>query len=580
MAKHPRHIQADPDAIEASDILSAQSRILESEEFSRSKRAAAFLRFVVEEHLAGRGDRLKSFTIACEVYGRDETFDPRTDTIVRVEARRLRDRLAAYYQKSGHDDPVRIEIPLGGYSPVFQWNLNPEPIAEHHVSKSPAVAPERPRNRAMQLSGALMLVVLVGWFFFSSQSTVAPSKPTAQEHIAFLVVLPLVTHTGDFVEDRLAAGLVEAVITDLTKLSGLSVMAHASLLNLDSRSTDLDLIGETYGATHVLRGSMEHQDDRIRVNVQLIDILSSSTIWADRLDAEIEDLLALQDVLTERIVNHLAVHISPEERTRVKQHHSSSPEALALHRQALLLMMPPNNIENIITARNMFQRIIEIDPDFGGGYAGKGFSHSVTVLFLKSSIPDAELEIGKDLALKAIEVDPDFGMGYVTLAFTYALSGRVEEALINARRAIEVQPGDAFTQFVYGMCLTLSSKPRDALLPLSEAIRLDPAEPRTPYRNVLGIAHYLSGEHATAARLFEESRHDGGPTGPHVDAFRAINYLEMGNEEQAKTIIQSLIKSSPGFPVESWLAIWLKESGNQAIIMENMYRLGLPRKKP
>ncbi|MEA2078604.1 MAG: hypothetical protein U9P00_01870, partial [Pseudomonadota bacterium] len=83
------------------DVRTALAQILESAEFSRSKRVAAFLRFVVEEKLAGRGDRLKAFSIAREVYGRDETFDPRTDTIVRVDAGRLRKRLASYYETSG-----------------------------------------------------------------------------------------------------------------------------------------------------------------------------------------------------------------------------------------------------------------------------------------------------------------------------------------------------------------------------------------------------------------------------------------------------------------------------------------------
>jgi hypothetical protein len=153
---------------------------------------------------------------------------------------------------------------------------------------------------------------------------------------------------------------------------------------------------------------------------------TSDVIWADRLDGKAQDLLGLQDVLAARIVKHLAVRVSSEEQTLLNQRHSSNPEALALYRQALVLLMPPNDMDRIITARHMFQRIIEIDPEFGGGYAGKGFSHSVTVLFFKSTEPDIELKKGINLALKAIETDPEFGMGYVTLAFAYAMSGRQE----------------------------------------------------------------------------------------------------------------------------------------------------------
>jgi len=390
-------------------------------------------------------------------------------------------------------------------------------------------------------------------------------------------VLPLATHSDDPLENRLAAGIVEAIITDLAKLSELSVMAHASLLNLDSRSLDLSTLGREFGATHALRGSLEREGDLIRVNVQLVDILISATIWADRLDGKVQDLLGLQDVLSERIVTHLAVQISPEEDSLFKRRHASNPEALALYRQALVLLMPPNDMDRITTARHMFQRVIEIDPGFGGGYAGKGFSHSVTVLFFKTAEPDIELEKGINLALKAIETDPEFGMGYVTLAFAYAMSGRQEEALSNARRAIAVQPGDAFTQFMYGLCLTLSGEPREAMTPLSEAIRLDPAEPRTPYRNVLGQAYYLTKEYSTAAGLFEENLRIGGPSGPHMDILRASTYAELGQEKKAKAIIRDLMQSYSKFPFEKWLARWVQSSDDLSRLMGNLYRLGLPR---
>ena len=277
-----------------------------------------------------------------------------------------------------------------------------------------------------------IIAVTVGWILFEKDRQAVPAtsdvirEDPGKSSTAFLVVLPLKTLSDNPLENRLAAGLLEAIVTDMAKLSGLSVMAHASLLNLDARSPDLETLSREFGANHALRGSLELEDDQIRVNVQLIDIINGTTIWADRLDGKAQDLLGLQDVLAARIVKHLAVRVSSEEQTLLNQRHSSNPEALALYRQALVLLMPPNDMDRIITARHMFQRIIEIDPEFGGGYAGKGFSHSVTVLFFKSTEPDIELKKGINLALKAIETDPEFGMGYVTLAFAYAMSGRQE----------------------------------------------------------------------------------------------------------------------------------------------------------
>lgn len=572
--------------LQESDIRAALAHVLGSDDFKRSKRVGSFLRFVVEEKLADRGDRLKAFSIAREVYSRDENFDPRTDTIVRVDAGRLRQRLASYYKASGRDNPVRIDVPKGGYSPIFSRNEDVASNAQLQTSTPPPVS-IAPNRKAYILAGLLVLAisaVIAGWMLFEKDRQAVPGASDVirddpgTSSTAFLVVLPLQTLSGNPLEDRLAAGLLEAIVTDMAKLSGLSVMAHASLLNLDARSPDLETLRREFGATHALRGSLEHEDDQIRVNVQLIDIVNGTTIWADRLDGKTHDLLGLQDVLAARIVKHMAVQVSSEEQALLNQRHSSSPEALALYRQALVLLMPPNDMDRIITARHMFQRIIDIDPEFAGGYAGKGFSHSITVLFLKSTEPNIELKKGINLALKAIETDPGFGMGYVTLAFSYAMSGRQEEALSNARRAIAVQPGDAFTRFVYGLSLTLSGNPVEAMTQLSEAIRLDPAEPRTPYRNVLGIAYYQTEDYSTAAERFEENLRTGGPTGPHMMVFHASTYAELGKEEKAKSVIHDLVRSYPNFPVENWLARWVQSSDDLSRRMGNLHRLGLPQR--
>ena len=113
------------------------------------------------------------------------------------------------------------------------------------------------------------------------------------------------------------------------------------------------------------------------------------------------------------------------------------------------------------------------------------------------------------------------------------------------------------------------------MIPLSEALRLDPAEPRTPYRNLLGIAHYLAREYSTAAGVFEENLLIGGPAGPHMDVLRASTYAEMGEDDKAKAIIRDLVQSHPEFPAKNWLATWLQNSDHQPAIMNNLYRLGL-----
>jgi len=573
-------------AVPEPEVRAALKRILESAEFGKAKRVRAFLRFATEEALAGRGDRLKAFSIAQEVYGRDESFDPRSDTIVRVEAGRLRQRLTAYYASEGRHDPVRIEVPKGSYNPTFRWNTEvakaPQ-VPEPKTVLTSATSTFRTRCYVIGFVALAIVAIVAGWSFLeqseepalSTQGTSHESQSTASTPL--LAILPLTTVANDPFEDRLAAGLVEAIITDLTKISGLSVMAHASLLSLDPGAVDLGTIGSQFGATHALRGSLERDGERIRINVQLIDIKTNATIWADRFDGKVTEPLALQDALADRIVRFFAVEVSPDERALLERRHTNSPDAFALYRQALVLIMPPSDTDRIVTARHMFQRVIDLDPTFAGGYAGMGFSHAVTALFSKTGGPYPALEQAKNMALKAIEVDPQFGMGYVTLALAHALSGRTDEALLNAKQAIAVQPGDGFTQFVYGLCLTLSGRPAEAVSPLSEAVRLDPVEPRTPYRNVLGIAHYAIGEYEAAAELFDDSLRIGGPTGPHMDAFRAAADAALGKDNEAQSIIRELVLKDPEYPVKHWLAKWLGNTDDLTRTMEALYQHGLPR---
>lgn len=164
------------------------------------------------------------------------------------------------------------------------------------------------------------------------------------------------------------------------------------------------------------------------------------------------------------------------------------------------------------------------------------------------------------------------------MAFAYAMSGRKDEALFNARRALAVQPGDAFTQFVFGLSNTLAGNSTEAVSALREAIHLDPAEPRTPYRNVLATAYFMARDYSAAAKLLEENLSIGGPTGPHIEAYRAAAYAELGEEQNARDIIQGLVRTDPGFPVERWLGRWMEDTDELARIMENLYRHGLPRK--
>ena len=570
--------------LQKSEVFEALDRVLKSQDFVRSKRISSFLRFVVEETLAGRGERLKAFTIAQEVFGRDETYDPRTDAIVRVEAGRLRRRLKHYYETEGRDAPVLINIPKGTYTPNFTRNPKVSPQAISDVQES-VIRPYRFNRRVILAAGLPILAFLavIVWVLFNANQPQTTANISAQVQsktsivTPFVAVLPLTTLSGDPLEDRLAKGMVEAIINNLAKLSGLSVMAHASMLEIENRPLNIESLRQTYGATHVLRGSLEHSAGIVRVNAQLIDTTTSATIWGNHLDSPVNELFDLQDTIANQITDTLSVEITQDEQLRFLHRHTNEPEALVLYRQGFVLLMPPSDMTRVLTARELFHRATELDPGFAGGYAGKAFSHSVVALFVNSPEPKTELDKGITLAKKAIETDPSFGMGYSTLALAYALSGNTDDGLKNAKTAVVIQPSDAFAHFVLGMNLILSQKAHAAIEPLLVALRLEPAEPRTPYLNVLGIAYFVTGQYSLALDIFDRNDEQGGPTGPHMQVFRAAVYAELGKEKEARAAIDQFLKSDTAFPAEAWLKQWLGTGDSLSRTMSHLYRLGLSK---
>lgn len=548
-----------------SEIRKELALILASERFINAPRMRDLLSYLVEESLQGHGDRIKAFTIAQEIFGRDEKFDQQRDTIVRVEAGRLRRRLEAFYASTSQIRAVRISIPKGGYTPKY------------HPGKKSAS-----KTKVMGLAASLLLIAIsiTSWYFTAGELNEKDKQPPVDAVISestgpLIAILPLSSVDSSATESRLAAGLVESLITSLAKLSGMSVMAHASVIELEKQSITVQDLRGSFGVTHLMRGNLQIQDELVRLNVQLIDTGTLQTIWAGRLEGQIQNTWDLQDQLAIQVAEAIAVEIQPDENAKFLQKHSDNAEALAYYRQALLLLIPPNDMTRILTARNFLKRANDLDPNFAGSYAGEGFSHAITVLFLNADNPGYELEVAIKLARKAIQMDPDFGMGYASLAFAFALDGQIEEGLENARLAVLLSPGDAFVQFIHGMNLVLSRRTAEAFEPLMKAIQLDPAESRTPYLNVLGIAHFTNKDYSDTIDILNKNRQRGGPRGPHMDIFSAAALANLGRETEARHQVAELNLTYPNFPYEAWLEKWIGPGEHLDTTIEKLRFLGL-----
>ena len=266
----------------SSDVVREQlERILGSEAFAGAGRHSRVLRYLVERTLAGEGDQLKEYVLGMEVFDRSETYDPRIDSIVRVEVRRLRARLEDYYRGPGAQDPVIITIPRGGYVPVFSTPaLQPVSPAAPAESAAPVTAPVGRTGRSSTFATitaavAVAIVVIVGTLAVSSsreERAEASSRPA-------MAVLPF-EHYSTRPEDGLtAARITDAVTTELARLGTVSVASRTSAARYAGESRLVTAIALALNVTFVMEASAVQTGDNIRVSVRLVHGVLDRKVW-------------------------------------------------------------------------------------------------------------------------------------------------------------------------------------------------------------------------------------------------------------------------------------------------------------
>ncbi len=258
------------------EILSQVERILTGNAFDASERNRAFLRYVVEETLAGRTEYIKGYTVALKVFNRDPDFDPQLDPVVRIEASRLRRSLERYYFTAGKFDRIRVELPKGGYIPRFEVNEDcapsPDSVAVPRLSQQASTAASSPRY----------------------------SKPA-------VVVLDFENLNGGPSQDDISRGITEELVGRLTRCPDLAVFAA-------NTGVDPAPIGDPRGAWrdvtlgYMLKGSVRARGGRLRISVQLLDLSDGRFLWAEKFDYErnAKDGWALQERIAETIATCIA----------------------------------------------------------------------------------------------------------------------------------------------------------------------------------------------------------------------------------------------------------------------------------
>lgn len=396
------------------------ARLLRSRGFAQSPRMARFLRYTVEEALAGRGDTLKEYLLGMEVFDRRSSYDPRVDPIVRVEARRLRAKLRHYYETEGRADALRIEYPTGKYIPRF---------ATAGRSEAPPAA--------------------------------AGGKTVAVLPFANLSAQP----DTDYFSDGLTAELIHA----LTRVDGLRVVAWSSAAEWKGRAYDREEVARRLDADAVLEGSVRREGGRVRIAVRLVDARAGVYLWSETYDRDTVAIFAIQEEIARAIAAALEgklVSPAPAARPNLEVYN------LYLKGRYQWNKRTEASLRESIA---FFEQAITRDPGYAPGHAGLADAWSLLVDFGHLH-PREGMPRAKSAALRALELDATLAEAHTSLGFIRSLyDWEWKEAEAHYLRALELNPSYATAHHWYAVdYLANVDRIAEAFDHMRQARKLDP----------------------------------------------------------------------------------------------------------
>jgi adenylate cyclase len=263
--------------IPEQDIRAELERILATKSFSGAGRLSKLLRYVVDKTLAGETDQLKEYAVGVEVFERDGHYDPRLDSIVRVEAGRLRSRLEEYYNGEGVSSPIRITLPRGGYSAVFE--KAPAPAASYSPDAPQPQAPHAPYERklpgvAIALAAVLLIAIagMVSWLGSRDRHPAADLRPTA-------AVLPFEANMIGGDNSNYSALITEAVTSELARLGTLSVASYTSAMQFEGQRRPMSEVAAALQSAYVVEASVDDEASEILIVARIVNAETDRKMW-------------------------------------------------------------------------------------------------------------------------------------------------------------------------------------------------------------------------------------------------------------------------------------------------------------
>ena len=403
----------------------------------------------------------------------------------------------------------------------------------------------------------------------------APSRPVlALPDKPSIAVLPFQNMSGDPEQEYFSDGMTEDLITDLSKVSGLFVIARNSSFAYKGRSVNVQEIGRDLGVRFVLEGSVRKAGNRVRITAQLIDAGSGGHLWAERFDRDLTDIFSTQDEVVAKIVGTLAVTLTRGEEQRLRRHGTGNVEAYESWLRARELLTRGTR-ESVVQARAMYRRAIEIDLNFAAPHAGLALAAISDYVSGWALDPAQALDEAERWARRAVELNDQEPVSHMALGAVLLWRRDHEGALAESRRMMALDPNFAQGYSATGLALMYAGRAAEALEPIAMAMRLDPLYPAMVL-HFLAQANFSLGKYEIAAQQLV----DRIARTPGTDASRmllASCYGHLGRAEDARAAWVELLEVNPDFSLMQRARVLpYKDARDFQRIAEGLAKAGLP----
>jgi TolB-like protein/Flp pilus assembly protein TadD len=504
--------------------------------------------------------------------------DPGGICISRSAFDQVKNKLTLGYENLGEYSVKNIAEPVR----IYKVLIDPEAAGKVIGEKRPD-----PVQRMSALAVVIVLLLLAGglaiWKYYTG--TVSPPVEVASvERMALplpdkpsIAVLPFDNMSDDPKQEYFSDGITEDLITDLSRISSLFVIARNSTFTYKGKPVKVQQVAEELGVRYVLEGSVRKAGDKVRINAQLVDATTGHHLWAERFDGQLGDIFALQDRFTRKIVAALALKLTEDEESSLGRKWTDNVEAYEAYLQGLEHLRRMTQ-EDLAMAVPFFERAIELDPDFGLAYtqfAGVYQASLITGWYRELGWSNARSLRDKYLKL-AMENPTAVTHGMVALKYIY--KRQHEEAVAEAERAVALDPNSSQINHLMGQSLLFAGRSAEAVEFFKRAMRLDPHYPVTRL-HFLGLAQFSLGQFDEALTTLE-SAHARKPKFGEWPLW--ATYAHLGREQEAADLMARYLKRRGAHKrraaAEKLLTYYpFKDPTDEARFEDGLIKVGLPR---